>query len=116
MISGFVILSLGMLASLWYACAEQKPDYNRPLMVKNSLFMFPFIFYFSSMIVRIILIYRSSWKVGLIVAFTLNLAVLGGSFIGRRLTPLNKNHLKNVMVFISKLFNGVNADHQNLCW
>jgi len=31
-----------------------------------------------------------------------------------RLTPLNKDHLKNVMLFISKLFNGVNVDHQNL--
>ena len=30
--------------------------------------------------------------------------------MGRRLTPLNKNHLENVMVLISKLFNGVNAD------
>jgi hypothetical protein len=34
--------------------------------------------------------------------------------MGCRLTRLNKNHLKNVMVFVSKLFNGVNADHQNL--
>ena len=44
-----------------------------------------------------------------------NVVPFGASFVGRRLTPLNKDHLKNVMVFISKLFNGVNADHQNLC-
>jgi len=44
-----------------------------------------------------------------------NLAAFGASFMGRKLTPLNKNHLKkNIMVFISKLFNGVNVDHQNL--
>jgi len=39
----------------------------------------------------------------------------GASFMGRSLTSLNKDHLKNVMVFISKLFNGVNADHQDFC-
>ena len=44
----------------------------------------------------------------------MNLAHLRRELYGTQINPLSKNHLKNVMMSISKLFNGVNPDHQNL--
>ena len=83
MIFGFIILSLGVLASLWYAWVVQRPDYDKPPIVKSSVFVFPFVlFYFSSMIVGIILIFRSSWKVGLIVTAILFLVKVCFHFAG----------------------------------